>query len=543
MSKGAGWKMVILARSSLIVTLLSLLVACGGGGGGGGSDSGGDTGGGASQPSQVSVTQFQTLSSESLTDVIYGVSEYIPDPGKTVNCSSLGTTNSGHSVCVIYGADLYAVEYPKVSVDIDLIVFIPATSEGQLKQWLSDLDDLPVIPVIKNTASLGNFDYATPIGGAQISVRNGGQQPFQTACSILNSSNSIITSFELAAVQTSVFELPSNNGFALAPGLYSVECTFINANHYSVTAPVFSFQVIATNNTAPAIASVTIEGEDSLLKFNGMIRDVNPPLTIVAGGIADKEDDLLGIPLNVDSYIAVGATKPPPVPVSGSSFTYSISNMGGSWVYFGFIVTDSLGASSQFTLGRLIHKNEGPDYSNGLQDVGCLVGGTVNLPTPVFSDPEGDAYTYTYSIGHSGVYDCTTVGDYQYTATATDAYGATGQSPSFTISVSATNRPPTISAGGFTNATCYFAHNYFCYMTINLPYCSDPDGNLATSPVVYDGYGTNGSYASGGAVTDSFSTGYTTISAHCVDDQGLTSETLNARILGCVQDPVSGLCL
>ena len=78
----------------------------------------------------------------------------------------------------------------------------------------------------------------------------------------------------------------------------------------------------------------------------------------------------------------------------------------------------------------------GPIYSSGLVgDATCIFGSSIDLGTPIFYQPDDVEIAQTQVNEIASPFTCDTLGDYIYSASATDVEGNEGISPEFTITV------------------------------------------------------------------------------------------------------------
>lgn len=508
------------------ILLFSLLGACGGSGGGTTSN------GSPSLSTSAAISIIDDYLDNTEADVV--VFAEINPTATDYRCTVLGVyPANGRKICVIYSATAPPQSgSPIVSKATDYVLHVQTGDEEAIRARMASLDIDMFRPVLEERVDLGNLPADSSLPAGTIRVR-GSEAGIANNCEIR--STQLAREFSLEANGNGYFSIPTNSSFNLSPGSYAIHCTFTVSGEVALNVLTHWFQVLSPQNTAPVVTNVHVVDSGIEKTSFGAIRDINQQITVTADGFSDAED---GTNLQIEPYVLLDGIALTPPSLSGNEYTIDISEYGGKLLTVGFRVRDSMGATTTSWIGLSIDVNNQPAYVGGLSDLLCVPGGTLALPLPVFDDADDDSLTISYTIGSAGIFICDQEGDFQYSAQATDPWGSQGTSPVFNINVSATNnRPPIITRGGFVNGTCVF-YSLSCYEPITLPSCSDPDGNLADLPVVYDGNEYNGAYASGQSIGELYlSPGRYVLKAYCVDETGLRSEELQAVVDACIYSP------
>ncbi len=209
------------------------------------------------------------------------------------------------------------------------------------------------------------------------------------------------------------------------------------------------FTVTVTGNRAPVVANA-IPNQSLTAGGSAFTRDLNASPAV----FTDLDGDAL-------TYTASSsATNIAAASVAGSMLTVTPTAVGTAMITVTANDGKSGTVSTTFMVTVGTAPNRAPTVANMIPNQTLTAGGTsftrdLNAPPPIFSDPDGDALTYTASSSATNIATATlsgsaiivapvAAGNATITVTANDGKGGS-VSTTFGVTVNAANRPPTIT--------------------------------------------------------------------------------------------------
>lgn len=424
-----------IAKSLTAILASSVIAASCGGGGGGSSSNNGNV-----IPPKPTIT---TLSKKDVGNYLDGqysnVQRNVPveigfSPVKDETCDFYFKNNNDVEVCLDVNDNTTFEGYPKISIGKNRVGYFDRegkfTSVDQLSKKIDKLDNIQQRPSFSANFPLNMtlkiFDNGTKTQNGEICFNN---PDLLDSVKMDLSDNS---SFYLNKAPDGCYVIPWED---FNDGSYSIkEVLFrdVNGVFTRLTSGKMDLGKVNFVNSYNTLPTAELKLVGTYKKFNGEIRDINDKLEFSCVG-NDKEDGQ-----NVDvelKYKAISDSKYTTIPVTnGDNVSVDISKMGGKTLEVICSVTDSGNLTTETTEKYDIEKNQAPVYTGGLYDASGYTNQEISLPTAEFTDPEGDPIVSNV-LSVSNPFISSVEGTFSYDATATDKYGAKGNSPIFKIYV------------------------------------------------------------------------------------------------------------